>query len=77
LDEEVARDPLYRVNLGQPLDVPIRQNGIWTREFDSGSVAVNPGALDVTVTLSTGGPITVPAAGAVIVVADHVYTSGQ
>jgi hypothetical protein len=77
LDEEVARDPLYRVNLGQPLDVPIRQNGIWTREFDSGSVAVNPGALDVTVTLSTGGPITVPAAGAVIVVADHVYTSGR
>jgi hypothetical protein len=77
VDETVARDPLYRVDVGQPLDVPIRQNGIWTREFETGSVAVNPGAFDVTVTLRTGGAITVPAAGAVIVVDDHVYSSAQ
>jgi hypothetical protein len=40
-------------------------------------VAVNPSPLDVTVTLQTGGSITVPAAGAVIVVDDHVYSSAQ
>jgi hypothetical protein len=77
VDEKVARDPLYRVDLGQPLDVPIQQNGIWTREFEAGSVAVNPGPLDVTVTLHTGGTITVPAAGAVIVVDDHTYSSAR
>jgi Hypothetical glycosyl hydrolase family 15 len=77
VDEQVASDPLYRLNLGQPVDVPIKQNGIWTREFDSGSVAVNPGALDVTVTLHTGGPITVPAGSAVIVVNGHIYSSAR
>ena len=77
IDPAVALDPLYRVDFGQPLDVAMHQGDVWTREFTNASVAVNPGTLDETVTLAFGGTVTVPAGGALIVLADHTYTSAR
>jgi hypothetical protein len=75
IDQDVAADPLYRVDPGEPLD-PASENGdVWTREFSAGSVAVNPGVGSEQVTLKFGGTVTVPAGGAVIAVDDHTYTS--
>jgi len=77
INREVAADPLYRVDLGQPMDVALQQGGVWTREFAAGSVAVNPGAGAQTVSLKFGGTLTVPAGGAVIAVDDTVYDSSR
>ena len=75
IDQDVAADPLYRVDPGEPLDPATQNGGVWTREFSAGSVAVNPGADAEQVTLKFGGTVTVPASGAVIAVDDHTYTS--
>ena len=75
IEPSVAADPLYRVDLGQPLDVAVKEGELWTREFSAGSVAVNPSAGAQAVTLAFGGNVTVPAGGAVIAVDDHTYST--
>jgi hypothetical protein len=66
---------LYDLDPGTPTALPVRQNGAYQREFQSGSVAVNPGPLAATVELSGHSPMELPPGTAVIDIGGHLTTS--
>jgi putative glycosyl hydrolase-like family 15 (GHL15) protein len=66
---------LYQVSLGEPVDIAMQQGSVWLRIFASGYVAVNPGIVEGTATLTDGTFVTVPAGGAVIQTAVQRYTT--
>jgi hypothetical protein len=67
---------LYRLNPGVPSAAPIRQGAALVREFDSGAVAVNPGAAPATVQLpGENSPLVLPPGGAVIDVTGRLTSS--
>ena len=69
-------DPLYAIDLGEPLDVTRAEGPVRLREFDRGLVAVNPGEVAADVTLSGHGDVRLPPGGAVIAGPDGVFQSG-
>lgn len=67
---------LYRLDPGQPTDIPFRQNGAYLRAFASGAVAVNPGSAPAVVQLpGETQSFTLPAGAAVIEVKGRLTTS--
>jgi hypothetical protein len=68
---------LYDLDPGPPTANPVRKNGVYMREFQSGAVAVNPGPLDATVELPGRSPLEMPAGSAVIDVGGHLTTSNS
>jgi hypothetical protein len=67
---------LYRLDPGEPADVPFRQNGAYLRTFASGAVAVNPGSAPAVVQLpGETQSFTIPAGAAVIDVKGKLTTS--
>lgn len=69
-------NPLYRISLGDRTDgVPEQQGAAWVRKFDTGSVAVNPSAQSVKVTLSGHADVTLPPGSAVILAGSRIISS--
>ena len=69
-------NPLYRIDLGDKDDgEPVQQGAAWTRQYPSGSVAVNPSAISATVSLSGQPPLTLPPFSAVILAGERTVRS--
>ncbi|HEU0193160.1 MAG TPA: putative glycoside hydrolase [Gaiellales bacterium] len=69
-------DPLYRIPLG-PADQgePIEQDGAWVRDYENGSVAVNPGPSPVHVSMGAAGTVRLAPETAAISVGSRVIHS--
>jgi len=65
----------YQLDPGLPTGDPVDDSGVWTRQFESGAVAVNPGPVDGVVDLPGANGVTVPAGGAVIDVGGTITSS--
>ncbi len=54
-DPTSVNDPMFRVDLGQPVGPPTEHDGVWERTFDQGAVAVNAGTAPASVDLGSYG----------------------
>jgi putative glycosyl hydrolase-like family 15 (GHL15) protein len=69
-------DPLYRVNLGDPLGPPAQSGIAFVRGFADGAVAVNPGLVAQSISLPGYGDFELAPGGSVIMLHGKVFATG-